>query len=38
MIVTWVRDGHTCVLSGVGAEAATLLDLAAWKGKGAVRF
>jgi hypothetical protein len=38
MIVTWVRDGHTCVLSGVGVEAATLLDLAAWKGKGAVRF
>jgi anti-sigma factor RsiW len=38
MIVTWLRGGRTCVLSGAEAEAATLLDLAAWKGKGAVRF
>jgi hypothetical protein len=37
-IVTWTRDRHTCVLSGSGIEPATLLDLAAWKGKGAVRF
>jgi hypothetical protein len=38
MIVTWPRGGHTCVLSGTGVDASTLLDLAAWKGKGAVRF
>jgi hypothetical protein len=34
--VTWKRDGHTCVLSGT--DTATLHELAAWKGKGAVRF
>jgi anti-sigma factor RsiW len=37
-VVTWLRDGHTCVLSGEGTQAGTLLDLAAWKGQGAVRF
>jgi hypothetical protein len=36
--VTWVRQGHTCVLSGTGVDADTLLTLASWKGKGAVRF
>jgi ferric-dicitrate binding protein FerR (iron transport regulator) len=29
MIVTWLRDGHTCVLSGVGVSTATLRQLAA---------
>jgi anti-sigma factor RsiW len=38
VIVTWLRGGHTCVLSGTGVEAGTLLDLAAWQGKGAVEF
>jgi hypothetical protein len=38
VIVTWLRDGVTCVLSGSGVEADILLDLAAWKGKGAVQF
>jgi anti-sigma factor RsiW len=38
VIVTWPRGGHTCVLSGTGVEAETLLDLAAWQGKGAVDF
>jgi anti-sigma factor RsiW len=37
-VVTWLRDGHTCVLSGERTEADTLLDLAAWKGQGAVSF
>jgi hypothetical protein len=36
--VTWLRDGHTCVLSGEGVEKETLLELAAWKGDGAVTF
>jgi hypothetical protein len=36
VIVTWLRGGHTCVLSGTDVDAATLLDLAAWQGKGAV--
>jgi hypothetical protein len=38
VIVTWLRGGHTCVLSGTGVDAETLLDLAAWQGKGAVEF
>jgi anti-sigma factor RsiW len=38
VVVTWLRGGSTCVLSGAGVDAATLLELAAWKGEGAVRF
>jgi hypothetical protein len=38
VIVTWPRGGHTCVLSGTDVDAGTLLDLAAWNGKGAVDF
>lgn len=38
VIVTWLRGGHTCVLSGTDVDAETLLDLAAWQGKGAVEF
>ncbi|MGH2743692.1 MAG: hypothetical protein ACRDN8_14700, partial [Thermoleophilaceae bacterium] len=38
VIVTWPRGARTCVLSGAEVDAETLLDLAAWKGKGAVRF
>lgn len=38
VIVTWPRGGHTCVLSGTDVDAGTLLDLAAWQGKGAVEF
>jgi hypothetical protein len=36
VVVTWLRRGHVCVLSGRGAERDTLLDLAAWNGAGAV--
>ncbi len=36
--VTWLRDGHTCVLAGEGVPEETLLELAAWKGDGAVAF
>jgi anti-sigma factor RsiW len=36
--VTWLRDGHSCVLAGKGVERSTLLELAAWKGEGAVTF
>jgi hypothetical protein len=38
VIVTWPRGGHTCVLAGTDVDAATLLDLAAWQGKGAVEL
>jgi hypothetical protein len=29
-VVTWLRDGHLCVLSGHGVSGATLLRLASW--------
>src|SRR2546430_1520399 len=29
-VVTWLRSGHLCVLSGRGVDAATLLRLASW--------
>lgn len=29
-IVTWLRDGHLCVVSGRGVSSATLLKLASW--------
>ena len=37
-VVTWLRGGQTCVLSGEGVSEATLLELAAWKGMGSVKF
>lgn len=37
-IVTWRRDGHTCVLAGRGVSEAELLALASWRGKGSVSF
>ncbi len=29
-VVTWLRDGHLCVVSGRGVSSATLLELASW--------
>jgi hypothetical protein len=38
-IVTWTRNGHTCVLSApVSVPEAKLLQLAAWKGQGSGSF
>jgi anti-sigma factor RsiW len=39
-IVAWERNGHTCVLSAIQPQVPTgqLLELAGWKGKGAVPF
>lgn len=37
-IVTWLRDGHSCVLSGEDVDRSTLVELAAWRGDGAVAF
>jgi hypothetical protein len=36
LVVTWRREGHTCVLSG--ANRRELLRLAAWKGGGTVPY
>jgi hypothetical protein len=37
-IVTWLRARHTCVLSSDDVGRRELLELAAWKGEGAVSF
>ena len=37
-VVTWLRDGHTCVLSSRTVDEDTLTKLAVWKGGGAVTF
>jgi hypothetical protein len=37
-VVTWWRDGRTCVLSGSEVGDRELLTLASWKGDGAVPF
>jgi anti-sigma factor RsiW len=37
-VVTWWRNGRTCVLSGHGVSDRELLKLASWKGDGAVPF
>ena len=29
-VVTWLRDGRLCVVSGRGVDSATLLQLASW--------
>jgi hypothetical protein len=31
VVVTWLRSGHTCVLSGAGTPAALLARLASYK-------
>ncbi len=37
-VVTWERDGHTCVLSSKAVRPAELLTLADWRGKGSLPF
>ena len=37
-VVTWRRNGRTCVLSATNVPPDQLLELAAWKGQGAVDF
>jgi hypothetical protein len=37
-IVTWLRGGRTCVLSGKGVSAKDLREVASWKGDGGVPF
>jgi hypothetical protein len=34
-VVTWLRDGHLCVVSGHGVSSATLLRLASWSERDA---
>jgi hypothetical protein len=37
-VVTFERNGRTCVLSGDVHDPDTLVKLASWEGKGAVNF
>jgi anti-sigma factor RsiW len=37
-VVTWKRNGHTCVLSGTVVRPEELVTLADWRGKGAIPF
>lgn len=37
-VVTFVRNGRTCVLEGEVLSRETLVELAAWRGDGAVSF
>jgi hypothetical protein len=37
MVVTWLRAGHLCVISGRGVSGATLERLASWGPDGSVR-
>jgi hypothetical protein len=37
-VVTFVRNGHTCVLAGYVHFASTLPKLASWDGDGAIPF
>jgi hypothetical protein len=32
-VVTWLRAGHACVVSGRGVDVHTLLRLASWQGE-----
>lgn len=36
-ILTWLRDGHLCVLAAHGVGASTLLSLASWQTGGVTR-
>ena len=36
--VTWLRQGHSCVMTGKGVTTAKMLELASWKGLGKVAF
>jgi len=38
LIVTWLRRGHTCVLSGTNVPLSALLRLASWKGGGEIAY
>ncbi|MBV9819878.1 MAG: hypothetical protein JOZ07_16220 [Solirubrobacterales bacterium] len=37
-VVTWLRRGHTCVLSATSVPRVVLLRLAAWRGAGQIPY
>jgi hypothetical protein len=38
VVVTWKRQGHTCVLAGADVDLSQLVELGAWKAGGAVPY
>jgi hypothetical protein len=38
LVVTWLRHGHTCVLSGTGVPLDALTALAVWRSHGAIPY
>jgi hypothetical protein len=37
-VVTWMRRGHTCVLSGRGVPLQAMIELAVWRGSGRIPY
>jgi hypothetical protein len=37
-VATWLRHGHSCVLSGAGVPSEVLVRLAAWRGQGRIPY
>jgi anti-sigma factor RsiW len=37
-VITWEREGHTCVLSGKGVSPSMLAPLAAWRAQGELPY
>jgi hypothetical protein len=37
-VVTWERDGHSCVLASAQVPAATLVRLASWRANGSIPY
>ena len=35
-VISWLRDGHLCVVSGRDVSSATLLRLASWDDRGSL--
>jgi len=38
LIVTWLRRGHTCILTATNTQLPVLLRLASWKGDGKIPY
>jgi hypothetical protein len=38
MVVSWLRDGHTCILTGAGTQLPALLRLVAWHEGGRIPY
>ncbi len=37
-VVTWERDGHSCVMASAQVPAASLVRLASWRANGSIPY